>query len=76
MKHLLTRKSKKSLCQIETRKKNENQRKCCLSNGNSNELLKFLKEESAKQARQDEIFLNLMMAVVNNNQMQQGPSIP
>ena len=57
-------------------KKNENQRKCCLSNGNSNELLKFLKEESAKQARQDEIFLNLMMAVVNNNQMQQGPSIP
>ena len=58
------------------KKKNENQRKCCLSNGNSNELLKFLKEESAKQARQDEIFLNLMMAVVNNNQMQQGPSIP
>ena len=27
-----------------------------LSNDNSNELLKFLKEESAKQARGDEMF--------------------
>ena len=32
-----------------------------LSNDNSNELLKFLKEESAKQARRDEIFFNLIM---------------
>ena len=47
-----------------------------LSNGNSNELLEFLKEENAKQARRDEIFLNLMSAMVNNNQTQQGTSIP
>ena len=47
-----------------------------LSNDNSNELLKFLKEESAKQARRDEMFLNLMSAMVDNNQMQQGTSIP
>ena len=47
-----------------------------LSNDNSNELLKFLKKESAKQARRDEMFLNLMSAMVNNNQMQQGPGIP
>ena len=32
-----------------------------LSNDNSNELLKFLKEKSAKQARRDEIFFNLIM---------------
>ena len=42
-----------------------------LSNDNSNELLKFLKEESAKKARWDEMFLNLMSATVNNNQIQQ-----
>ena len=47
-----------------------------LSNDNSNELLEFLNEESAKQARRDEMFLNFMSAMVNNNQMQQGPSIP
>ena len=47
-----------------------------LSNDNSNELLKLLKKESAKQARRDETFLNLISAMVNNNQMQQGPSIP
>ena len=46
-----------------------------LSNDKSNELVKFLKEESAKQARQYEMFLNLMSAMVNNNHMQQGPSI-
>ena len=37
-----------------------------LSNDNSNELLKFLKEESAKQAKGDGMFLNLMSAMVNN----------
>ena len=42
-----------------------------LSNDNSNELLKFFKEESAKKARWDEMFLNLMSATVNNNQIQQ-----
>ena len=47
-----------------------------LSNDNSNELLKLLKKESAKKARRDETFLNLISAMVNNNQMQQGPSIP
>ena len=38
--------------------------------------MKFLKEESAKQTRLDEIFLNLMSAMVNNNRTQQGASIP
>ena len=38
-----------------------------LSNDNSKELLKFFKEESANQARRDEMFLNLMSAMVNNN---------
>ena len=47
-----------------------------LSNDNSNEILKFLKGESAKQTRLDEIFLNLMIVMVNNNQTQQGASIP
>ena len=47
-----------------------------LSNDNSNEILKFLKEESAKQERRDEMFLNLMSAMVNNNQAQQGTNIP
>ena len=47
-----------------------------LSNDNSNEILKFLKGESAKQTRLDEIYLNLMIVMVNNNQTQQGASIP
>ena len=47
-----------------------------LSNDNSNELLKLLKEESAKQSRRDEMFLNVMSTMVNNNQTQQGTSIP
>ena len=68
MKHLLTRRSEKSLCQItrleiKTKTKENvdsvlttlsatvNDIKESLSNDNSNELLKFLKEESAKQAR-------------------------
>ena len=34
-----------------------------------------MKEESAKQARRDEMFLNLMSELINNKQMQQGPSI-
>ena len=38
-----------------------------LSNYNSNKLLEFLKEESAKQARRDEMFLNLMSELINNN---------
>ena len=42
---------------------------------NSYKLLKFLKEESVKQARRDEMFVNLMSAMVNNNQMQQRSSI-
>ena len=73
MKHLLTRRSEKSLCQItrleiKTKTKENvdsvlttlsatvNDIKESLSNDNSNELLKFLKEESAKQARGDEMF--------------------
>ena len=93
MKHLLTRRSEKSLCQItrleiKTKTKENvdsvlttlsatvNDIKESLSNDNSNELLKFLKEESAKQARRDEMFLNLMSAMVNNNQAQQGTNIP
>ena len=38
-----------------------------LSNYNSNKLLEFLKEESAKQARRHEMFLNLMSELINNN---------
>ena len=93
MKHLLTRKSEKSLCQITRLEKKAktkenadfvltilnatiNDIKESLSNDNSNELLKLLKKESAKQARRDETFLNLISAMVNNNQIQQGPSIP
>ena len=93
MKHLLTRKSEKSLCQITRLEKKAktkenvdfvltilnatiNDIKESLSNDNSNELLKLLKKESAKQARRDETFLNLISAMVYNNQMEHGPSIP
>ena len=38
-----------------------------LSNYNSNKLLEFLKEESVKQARRHEMFLNLMSELINNN---------
>ena len=34
------------------------------------------KKTKTKQVRRDEMFLNVMSAMVNNNQMQQGPSIP
>ena len=53
-----------------------NDTKESLLNDNSNKLLKFLKEKSTKQERRDEVFLNLMSAMVNNNQIQQGTSIP
>ena len=82
LKHLLTRTSEKFLCSItrlETKVKENvdfvlttlsatiNDIKEGLSNDNSKELLKFFKEESANQARRDEMFLNLMSAMVNNN---------
>ena len=41
--------------------------------GPDNETRKKMK---TKQVRRDEMFLNVMSAMVNNNQMQQGPSIP